>query len=231
MGHLLWGGLGLYLLARGQGLGRWPATVAAGDVPGLALLAGPGLRRPRSPRLGGLLVPLGLLGLRGAPSRARSRLAGPAAHPGLDVPYRPSPGMVPAGDRAVALGRLRCRELLARGSTGEGASSGISGRLGGNPGGLHRHGRRRDRSRLPRFFPGSRSAPRGKGLRPPPRAISFTSSTRFSSSLRERWEGPTTTSATTTTGNRSSLSASSRSSWSGQGPCCPATGRRSGAGW
>ena len=30
VGHLLWGGLGLYLLARGQGLGRWPATVAAG---------------------------------------------------------------------------------------------------------------------------------------------------------------------------------------------------------
>ena len=29
-GHLLWGGLGLYLLARGQGLGQWPATVAAG---------------------------------------------------------------------------------------------------------------------------------------------------------------------------------------------------------
>ena len=30
VGHLLWGGMGLYLLARGQGLGRWPATVAAG---------------------------------------------------------------------------------------------------------------------------------------------------------------------------------------------------------
>ena len=30
VGHLLWGGLGLYLLARGQGQGRWPATVAAG---------------------------------------------------------------------------------------------------------------------------------------------------------------------------------------------------------
>jgi hypothetical protein len=28
--HLLWGGLGLYLLARSQGLGRWPATVAGG---------------------------------------------------------------------------------------------------------------------------------------------------------------------------------------------------------
>ena len=30
VGHLLWGGLGLYVLARGEGLGRWPATVAAG---------------------------------------------------------------------------------------------------------------------------------------------------------------------------------------------------------
>ena len=29
-GHLFWGSLGLYLLARSQGLGRWPATVAAG---------------------------------------------------------------------------------------------------------------------------------------------------------------------------------------------------------
>lgn len=28
--HLLWGGLGLYVLARAEGLGRWPATVAAG---------------------------------------------------------------------------------------------------------------------------------------------------------------------------------------------------------
>jgi hypothetical protein len=28
--HLLWGGLGLYALARGEGLRRWPATVAAG---------------------------------------------------------------------------------------------------------------------------------------------------------------------------------------------------------
>ncbi|MFO0888564.1 MAG: hypothetical protein U0790_05380 [Isosphaeraceae bacterium] len=27
--HLLWGGLGVYLLARGEGLGRWPATLAA----------------------------------------------------------------------------------------------------------------------------------------------------------------------------------------------------------
>lgn len=30
VGHLLWGGLGLYVLARSQGLSRWPATVAAG---------------------------------------------------------------------------------------------------------------------------------------------------------------------------------------------------------
>lgn len=28
--HLVWGGIGTYLLARSQGLGRWPATVAAG---------------------------------------------------------------------------------------------------------------------------------------------------------------------------------------------------------
>ena len=28
--HLLWGGAGLYFLARNQGLSRWPATVAAG---------------------------------------------------------------------------------------------------------------------------------------------------------------------------------------------------------
>jgi hypothetical protein len=28
--HLLWGGAGVYLLARGQGLERWPATLAAG---------------------------------------------------------------------------------------------------------------------------------------------------------------------------------------------------------
>ena len=30
VGHLLWGGLGLYVLARSEGLSRWPATVAAG---------------------------------------------------------------------------------------------------------------------------------------------------------------------------------------------------------
>jgi len=30
VGHLLWGGLGLYVLARSQGMSRWPATVAAG---------------------------------------------------------------------------------------------------------------------------------------------------------------------------------------------------------
>jgi len=30
IGHLLWGGLGVYVLTRGLGLGRWPATVAAG---------------------------------------------------------------------------------------------------------------------------------------------------------------------------------------------------------
>jgi hypothetical protein len=30
VGHLLWGGAGLYVLARNQGLSRWPATVAAG---------------------------------------------------------------------------------------------------------------------------------------------------------------------------------------------------------
>ena len=28
--HLLWGGLGVYLLAKAQGMGPWPATVAAG---------------------------------------------------------------------------------------------------------------------------------------------------------------------------------------------------------
>jgi hypothetical protein len=28
--HLLWGGIGVFRLARGQGLGRWPATLAAG---------------------------------------------------------------------------------------------------------------------------------------------------------------------------------------------------------
>jgi hypothetical protein len=30
VGHLLWGGLGIFFLARGQGLSQWPATVAAG---------------------------------------------------------------------------------------------------------------------------------------------------------------------------------------------------------
>ena len=30
IGHLLWGGLGVYVLTRGLGLGRWPAIVAAG---------------------------------------------------------------------------------------------------------------------------------------------------------------------------------------------------------
>jgi hypothetical protein len=30
VGHLLWGGLGLYLLARSEGMSQWPATVAAG---------------------------------------------------------------------------------------------------------------------------------------------------------------------------------------------------------
>ena len=30
IGHLLWGGLGVYVLTRALGLGRWPATVAAG---------------------------------------------------------------------------------------------------------------------------------------------------------------------------------------------------------
>jgi hypothetical protein len=30
VGHLLWGGVGVYVLTRGLGVGRWPATVAAG---------------------------------------------------------------------------------------------------------------------------------------------------------------------------------------------------------
>ena len=30
VGHLLWGGIGVFLLARSEGLSRWPATVAAG---------------------------------------------------------------------------------------------------------------------------------------------------------------------------------------------------------
>ncbi len=38
IGHLLWGGLGVYVLTRGLGLGRWPATVAAGCFEGAPYL-------------------------------------------------------------------------------------------------------------------------------------------------------------------------------------------------
>ncbi len=61
--HLLWGGLGTYVLLRSMGAGRWAATVAAGIYQASPYLAGPHLRRPLPARLGGLLVSLGVLGL------------------------------------------------------------------------------------------------------------------------------------------------------------------------
>ena len=73
VGHLLWGGLGVYVLARGQGLGRWPATVAAGTFQASPYLLAQTFEGHYPARLGGLLVSLGVLGLRGAPDRGRRR--------------------------------------------------------------------------------------------------------------------------------------------------------------
>ena len=75
--HLLWGGLGMYLLARAQGLGPVAGHGGRRNLPGLALLAGPDVRGPLSSRLGGVLVPLGVLGPGRAPGGTGARAALP----------------------------------------------------------------------------------------------------------------------------------------------------------
>ena len=95
------------------GQGRWAATVAAASLPGLAISPGPHVRGPLSARLGGLLVSLGLLGLRPACDGPAARAAVLARHPGPHVPDGPSAGMVSPGPGLVGLEPVRRPDSLA----------------------------------------------------------------------------------------------------------------------
>ena len=60
--HLLWAGVGTYFLAQSSGALAVAGHGGRRNLPGLALPAGPDIRGPLPPCLGGVLVPLGLVG-------------------------------------------------------------------------------------------------------------------------------------------------------------------------
>ena len=73
VGHLLWGGLGVYVLVAIDRAGPMGGDGRGGSLPGLAVSPGPHVRGPLPARLGGLLVSLGVLGLSRAPRRPGPR--------------------------------------------------------------------------------------------------------------------------------------------------------------
>ena len=213
---------------------RTGARPLAGDrggrlLRGVALPAGPDLRGALSPRLGGELVSLGILGLRPASPRPSLGNPGAAADPRTRLPDRPSPGVVLPGPGAEPLGTLRRLSpgqdgLLARGRAGTAALGELAGpddRPGGGgadprPGraGLDLEG-------------GPDDAPAGEQVSPPRDQPVATARSRCAGRARPR------SSATATTGRRSSRSASFPWSWPRSrwrviptGPWC-AAGRRS----
>ena len=129
--HLLWGGLGVYVLVAIDGNGAMGGDGRGGDLPGVAVSPGSYVRGALSARLGGLLVSLGVLGLSPASRRPGQRApAGP--DPGADLPDRASAGMAAAGHGPVGLGpRGRAAGL----AIGRAAAIGRAGRgLAGVPG-------------------------------------------------------------------------------------------------
>ena len=153
--HLLWGGLGMYLLARTQGLGRWPATVAAGIYQASPYLLAQTFEGHYPHVWAASWFPWAFWAQAEHRAGRVARAARLASHPGRGLPDRTSARVVSPGAGALGLGHVGWTSPAAPGPRETAQRGGDRRSLGRRAGRCVEPGGDRADPRASRSCPGS----------------------------------------------------------------------------